>query len=172
LPAWTAPHAAQRRQHYAIIERLEALDVASRRLSYALLTDTPFGNCLTTMSVRDLGPNQAELAWSATFQPDGLPASEALLERALAANCLEFSMNMPGLARSAWQAAARASAVVGRSDGADAAPCAALAALDAVGMGSSKAKASNNLRTAIHVVGSRAIMATPRDRERSRVGRR
>jgi len=73
-----------------IVERLEALDEVAHRLSYALLTDTPFGDCLTTMSVRALGPNQAELAWSASFQPDGLPASEAvaLLEGALAANCL------------------------------------------------------------------------------------
>lgn len=74
----------------AIVERLETLDAASQRLSYALLTDTPFGNCLTTMAVRDLGSNQAELAWSATFQPDGLPESEAvdLLAGALAENCL------------------------------------------------------------------------------------
>jgi hypothetical protein len=72
-----------------VVERLEAVDVAARRLSYALLTDTPFGNCVTTMAVRDLGPSQTEVAWSATFQPDGLPESEAvaLLEGALAANC-------------------------------------------------------------------------------------
>lgn len=72
-----------------IVERLETLDTASQRLSYALLTDTPFGNCLTTMTVRDLGSNQAELTWSASFQADGLPASEAvdLLEGALAENC-------------------------------------------------------------------------------------
>ena len=72
-----------------VVERLESVDEAARQLSYALLTDTPFGNCVTTMSVRDLGPSQAEVAWSATFQPDGLPASEAaaLLEGALAANC-------------------------------------------------------------------------------------
>ena len=73
-----------------IVERLEALDKAAHQLSYALLTDTPFRNCLTTMMVRDLGPRQAELEWSATFEPDGLPASEAveLMEGALAANCL------------------------------------------------------------------------------------
>ena len=73
-----------------IVERLEALDDIAHRLSYALLTDTPFRNCLTTMALRDLGPSQAELAWSATFDADGLPASEAvdLLEGALAANCL------------------------------------------------------------------------------------
>ena len=48
------------------------------------------------MAVRDLGPHQAELAWSASFQPDGLPASEAvaLLEGALAANCLALKQFM------------------------------------------------------------------------------
>ena len=72
-----------------IVERLESLDAAARRPSYALLADTPFRDCVTAMAVRDLGPDQAELAWSASFQPDGLPASEAvmLLEGALAANC-------------------------------------------------------------------------------------
>ena len=73
-----------------IVERLEALDQAAHRLSYALLTDTPFGNCLTTIALRDLGPRQAELEWSATFEADGLPASEAaeLMEGALAAHCV------------------------------------------------------------------------------------
>jgi hypothetical protein len=73
-----------------IVERLEALDQAAHRLSYALLTDTPFGNCLTTVTVRDLGQGQCELEWSATFQAAGIPASEAqeMLEGALAANCL------------------------------------------------------------------------------------
>lgn len=73
-----------------IVERLEALDEVAHRLSYALLTETPFGNCLTTMTVRDLGPSRAEVAWSATFEPDGLPEreAEALMEGALAANCL------------------------------------------------------------------------------------
>ena len=72
------------------VERLETLDKVARRLSYSLLTDTPFGNCLTTMAVRALGLNQAELVWSASFQPDGIPLSEAvdLLQGALAANCL------------------------------------------------------------------------------------
>jgi len=80
----------------AIVERLKTLDAASQRLSYALLTDTPFSNCLTTMAVRDLGGNQAELAWSATFQSDRLPESEAvdLLEGALAENCLALKQFM------------------------------------------------------------------------------
>ena len=79
-----------------IIERLDALDQAVHRLSYALLTDTPFGSCLTTMTVRDLGPSQAELEWSATFEADGLPASEAaeLIEGALAANGLALKQFM------------------------------------------------------------------------------
>ena len=73
----------------AIVERLEELNEAAHQLRYALLTDTPFRNCLTTMAVRELGPRHAELEWSAIFEADGLPASEAaeLLEGALAANC-------------------------------------------------------------------------------------
>ena len=72
-----------------IIERLTARDAAAQRLSYVLLTDTPFADCLTTMMLRDLGSHLTELTWSATFQPDGLPASEAadLLDGALAENC-------------------------------------------------------------------------------------
>lgn len=79
-----------------VVERLETLDEEAHRLSYALLTDTPFRDCLTTMALRDLGPHRAELAWSATFEPDGLPVSEAvdLLEGALAANCLALKQFM------------------------------------------------------------------------------
>ena len=73
-----------------IVERLETLDAATQRLSYALLTDTPFRDCLTTMALRNLGSRQSELEWSATFQPNGLPASEAveMLEGLLSANSL------------------------------------------------------------------------------------
>ncbi len=80
----------------AIVERLETLDGAAHRLSYALLTDTPFRNCLTTMLVRDLGQGQAEVEWSATFEADGLPADEArdMLEGALTANCLALKQFM------------------------------------------------------------------------------
>ena len=79
-----------------VVERLETLDGYAHQMSYALLTDTPFSNCLTTVTVRDLGPSQAELAWSATFEADGLPASEAeeLMEGALAANCLALKQFM------------------------------------------------------------------------------
>jgi hypothetical protein len=79
-----------------IVERLEALDEIAHQLSYALLTDTPFRNCLTTMLVHDLGQGQAEVEWSATFEADGLPADEArdMLEAALAANCLALKQFM------------------------------------------------------------------------------
>lgn len=71
-----------------IVERLEALDDVAHRLSYALLTDTPFRGCLTTVTVHDLGRGQSEVAWTATFAADGLPASEAaeMLEGAFEAN--------------------------------------------------------------------------------------
>jgi hypothetical protein len=73
-----------------VLERLETLDGVDRRLSYRLLTDTPFRACLTTMAVHTLGPDRAELEWSATFEPDGLPEREAvaLLEGALATDSL------------------------------------------------------------------------------------
>ena len=78
------------------VERLETLDKAARRLSYSLLTDTPFGNCLTTIVVHAQGLKQAELVWAASFQPVGIPASEAvdLLQGALAANCLALKQFM------------------------------------------------------------------------------
>ncbi len=80
----------------AIVERLETLDEAVRQLSYTLQADTPFRNCLTTMAVRELAPNQAELTWSATFEADGLPASEAaeLMEGALVSNCAALKQFM------------------------------------------------------------------------------
>jgi len=70
--------------------RLAAFDEDAHRLSYALLTDTPFRDRLTTVTVHDLGPYQAELAWPAKSNADGLPESEAadLLKGALAASCL------------------------------------------------------------------------------------
>jgi hypothetical protein len=73
-----------------IVERLEGLDHVAHRLSYALLSDTPFRNCLTTVMVRDLGQGQCEVAWVATFEADGLPESEAveMLEGALTDNCV------------------------------------------------------------------------------------
>jgi len=72
-----------------IIERLDAQDPVTHQLSYSLLTDTPFRDCLTTVALNDRGSTMTELSWSATFEPDVLPVSEAveLMEFALAANC-------------------------------------------------------------------------------------
>lgn len=61
-----------------IVERLETMDERTRRLSYVLLSDTPFRDCLTTITVRSLGTGQAEMEWSVTFEADGIPASEAV----------------------------------------------------------------------------------------------
>ena len=75
-----------------IVERLEAQDDVHQQLSYALLTDTPFRNCLTTIALRELDSSRTELEWSAIFEPDGIPANEAveMLEGMLSANCLEL----------------------------------------------------------------------------------
>ncbi len=62
----------------AIVECLKTLDKVNHRFSYALLTDTPFYNCLTARAVRDLGLNVAELPWLVSFQPDSLPVSKAM----------------------------------------------------------------------------------------------
>ncbi len=79
-----------------VVERLDALDGVARQMSYALLTDTPFRDCLTTMAVRELPPSQVELDWSASFEPDGIPGSEAIemLEAAMSANCLALKQFM------------------------------------------------------------------------------
>ena len=73
-----------------IVERLVSLDSPAHRLSYLLLSDTPFRECLTTVSVRDLGPGKSEAEWSAAFEAEGIPANEAedILAGFLAANCL------------------------------------------------------------------------------------
>ncbi len=60
-----------------VVERLEALDAAAHRLSYALLTDTAFRNCLTTVTLDDQGRGQCVVTWSAAFEAEGLPLSEA-----------------------------------------------------------------------------------------------
>lgn len=72
-----------------VLERLETVDEATHCLSYNLLSDTPFGSCLTTVRLDALTPDQAELNWTADFQPTSLPANEAisLMEGMLADNC-------------------------------------------------------------------------------------
>ena len=71
-----------------IVERLEALDDVARRLSYALLSDTPFRDCPDRRDRDELNPGQCKVTWAASFQPDGLPANEAqeMLEGAFELN--------------------------------------------------------------------------------------
>lgn len=72
-----------------IVERLEMVNEASNRLNYSLLTDTPFGNCLFTMTLKALSTDRTELTWATDFQLTSLPANEAmsLMEGMLAENC-------------------------------------------------------------------------------------
>jgi len=48
------------------------------------------------ISIPYLGPNQAELEWSATFEPDGIPGSDVvkMLEGVFAANSLGLKQFM------------------------------------------------------------------------------
>lgn len=72
-----------------IVELLEMVDEVAHSLGYIILSDTPFGSCQTTMTLRALGPNQTELTWAADFQSSTLPENEAvsLMEGMLADNC-------------------------------------------------------------------------------------
>jgi hypothetical protein len=53
---------------------------------------------LTAVTVYEPSPGQCEVAWTATFDADGLPANEALdmLEGALTANCLALKQLFEG----------------------------------------------------------------------------
>lgn len=81
-----------------IVELLEMIDETAHCLSYVLLSDTPFGNCLTTIALHALGPDQSEISWTANFQPTSLPASEAvsLMEGMLADNCQALKQLLEG----------------------------------------------------------------------------
>lgn len=82
-----------------IVERLETLDEAAHCLSYTLVSDTPFGACRTTMmALSSLGLEQAELLWTAEFQPTSLPTNEAvsLMEGMLAGNCRALKRLLEG----------------------------------------------------------------------------
>lgn len=67
----------------------QPLGEAVQRLKLQPADRNPLWQRLTGMATRDLIPNWAELAWSASFQAGGIPGSEAvaLLEGAPAANC-------------------------------------------------------------------------------------
>jgi len=62
-----------------ILERLDALDPQSRRMTYSIITSPlPLDRYSSTMSLKDLGGNRTELEWSSTFEPKGAPEAEAV----------------------------------------------------------------------------------------------
>ena len=61
-----------------VVERLESLSDASRTLTYAILeTPLPMEGCVSSMTVRDLGPQGCEVEWYSTFGAKGAPENEA-----------------------------------------------------------------------------------------------
>jgi len=62
-----------------VVERLESLSDASRSLSYAILeTPLPMEGCISSLTVRDLGPGQCEVEWYSTFGAKGAAESEVV----------------------------------------------------------------------------------------------
>jgi hypothetical protein len=61
-----------------IVERFPTLDDSAHRLSDTLLSDTPFRDCLSIVTVHDLDRGWCMVTWAVTFDADGLPASEAM----------------------------------------------------------------------------------------------
>jgi len=60
-----------------VVERLESLDDAARTLTYVILSSPlPLRDYVATMAVRELGPDECEVAWSSTFEPAGAPEAE------------------------------------------------------------------------------------------------
>lgn len=59
-------------------ERLESYDPKVRTLTYrALRTPLAVNDYVSTMTVRELGPNRSEVEWSGTFEPAGISDNEA-----------------------------------------------------------------------------------------------
>ncbi len=60
-----------------VVERLESLDDAGRRLSYTILESTlPVEGYVASLSVRDLGPAGSEVEWFSTFGAKGATEEE------------------------------------------------------------------------------------------------
>lgn len=67
-----------------VVERLENLSDATRSLSYAILeTPLPMEGCVSSMTVRETGPNRCEVEWYSTFGAKGAAETEVarLLEK-------------------------------------------------------------------------------------------
>ncbi len=60
-----------------VVERLESLDDAGRRLSYTILASTlPVEGYVASLTVRDLGPAGSEVEWFSTFGAKGATEEE------------------------------------------------------------------------------------------------
>lgn len=60
-----------------VVERLESLDDAGRRLSYTILESTlPVEGYVASLTVRDLGPAGSEVEWFSTFGAKGATEEE------------------------------------------------------------------------------------------------
>ncbi len=60
-----------------VVERLESLDDAGRRLSYTILESTlPVEGYVASLMVRDLGPAGSEVEWFSTFGAKGATEEE------------------------------------------------------------------------------------------------
>jgi NADPH:quinone reductase len=60
-----------------VVERLESLDDAGRRLSYTILESTlPVEGYVASLTVRDLGPAGCEVEWFSTFGAKGATEEE------------------------------------------------------------------------------------------------
>jgi len=60
-----------------VVERLESLSDTSRSLTYAILeTPLPMEGCVSSITVKDLGPRGCEVEWYSTFGAKGSPESE------------------------------------------------------------------------------------------------
>uniref|UniRef100_A0A7C5ALV9 SRPBCC family protein n=1 Tax=Desulfobacca acetoxidans TaxID=60893 RepID=A0A7C5ALV9_9BACT len=67
-----------------VVERLENLSDATRSLSYAILeTPLPMEGCVSSLTVKELGPNRCEVEWYSTFGAKGAAETEVarLLEK-------------------------------------------------------------------------------------------
>lgn len=67
-----------------VVERLENLSDATKSLSYAILeTPLPMEGCVSSLTVREMGPNRCEVEWYSTFGAKGAAESEVtrLLEK-------------------------------------------------------------------------------------------
>jgi hypothetical protein len=87
---------------FAILERLEALDGATRTMSYSIPENNPLPctDYYATMTVVETGPDTCRLEWGCTFEPLGMSDEDAV------ANITQFYWSLiPGIEASVGSAA-------------------------------------------------------------------